>query len=194
MLVIAFRNLSLPKLKFLHVRQSQLQVCYSSDNKPKDTSLYDSLGLKSSATSSEIKKAYYDLTFKYHPDRNEGSVDASHKFRKVTEAYEILGNYGLRKRYDKGLPFPNMKSKTSSTGKIEETPVKYQKFFDSRSKSQKGESTSFGLDEELVSDKQDKMMSDRCDASEKAFERSRGVEYLLTIALCGCLIYKYIIS
>ncbi|GFY64300.1 j domain-containing protein [Trichonephila inaurata madagascariensis] len=194
MLVIAFRNPSLPKLRFLHVRQSQLLVRYSSDDKPKDTTLYDSLGLKSSATSSEIKKAYYDLTFKYHPDRNEGSVDASHKFRKVTEAYEILGNYGLRKRYDKGLPLPNMKSKTSSTGKIEETVVKYQKFFDSRSQSQKTDSTSYGLDEEFVSHEKDKMMSDRCDASEKTFEKSKGVEYLLAAVLCSCLLYKYFVS
>jgi len=39
----------------------------------------------------------------YHPDRNQGSESAAKKFREINQAYEILGNYRLRRLYDKGI-------------------------------------------------------------------------------------------
>lgn len=39
----------------------------------------------------------------YHPDKNKGSTLATDKFREITEAYEVLGNFRLRKLYDKGI-------------------------------------------------------------------------------------------
>lgn len=39
----------------------------------------------------------------YHPDKNKDSESAADKFREITEAYEVLGNYRLRKLYDKGI-------------------------------------------------------------------------------------------
>lgn len=39
----------------------------------------------------------------YHPDKNKGSSEAADKFRDISEAYEVLGNYRLRKLYDKGI-------------------------------------------------------------------------------------------
>lgn len=39
----------------------------------------------------------------YHPDRNKGSEVAAEKFRDLSKAYEILGNFRLRKLYDKGI-------------------------------------------------------------------------------------------
>ncbi|ALC47206.1 CG11035 [Drosophila busckii] len=39
----------------------------------------------------------------YHPDRNEGSESAVKKFREINQAYEVLGNYRLRRLYDKGI-------------------------------------------------------------------------------------------
>jgi DnaJ homolog subfamily C member 30 len=38
-----------------------------------------------------------------HPDKNKGSEMAADKFREITAAYEILGDFKLRKLYDKGL-------------------------------------------------------------------------------------------
>lgn len=64
---------------------------------------YDSLGLTPAATQNDIKQAYYSLSKQYHPDLNEGSDTASEKFRAISEAYEVLGNYRLRKLYDKGI-------------------------------------------------------------------------------------------
>lgn len=63
---------------------------------------YDALGLRPNATHADIKSAYYRLSKLYHPDKNKGSDDASVKFREITAAYEVLGNFRLRKLYDKG--------------------------------------------------------------------------------------------
>lgn len=42
----------------------------------------------------------------YHPDKNKDNESAADKFREITEAYEVLGNYRLRKLYDKGILHP----------------------------------------------------------------------------------------
>lgn len=39
----------------------------------------------------------------FHPDKNLNNDEAAQKFREITEAYEILGNFRLRKLYDKGI-------------------------------------------------------------------------------------------
>jgi DnaJ homolog subfamily C member 30 len=39
----------------------------------------------------------------HHPDKNADNEDAAEKFRELTEAYEVLGNFRLRKLYDKGI-------------------------------------------------------------------------------------------
>jgi molecular chaperone DnaJ len=62
---------------------------------------YDVLGVQKGASADEIEKAYGKLARKYHPDRNIGEPDAEHKFREVTEAYEILSSEDKRERYDR---------------------------------------------------------------------------------------------
>lgn len=64
---------------------------------------YDILGLSPKATQVDVKAAYYNLSKVYHPDKNKGSIEAAEKFRDINAAYEILGNYKLRRLYDKGL-------------------------------------------------------------------------------------------
>lgn len=53
--------------------------------------LYEVLGLGRGASPSEIKKAYRQLSLKYHPDKNP-SEDAATKFAEVASAYEILSD------------------------------------------------------------------------------------------------------
>lgn len=64
---------------------------------------YESLGISKNSTQGEIKAAYYRLSMLYHPDKNQGSESAAIKFREITQAYEVLGNFRLRRLYDKGI-------------------------------------------------------------------------------------------
>ncbi|XP_037946143.1 dnaJ homolog subfamily C member 30, mitochondrial [Teleopsis dalmanni] len=66
-------------------------------------SYYDSLGIPRDSTQNDIKAAYYRLSKIYHPDKNQGSDEAAQKFREITQAYEVLGNYRTRRLYDKGI-------------------------------------------------------------------------------------------
>lgn len=104
-----------------------------SDDSAKKVNLYETLGINSSATQGEIKKAYYDLTLKYHPDKNVNNEEAALKFREISEAYEILGNYRSRKRYDRGLPVTDVKKIIKHAV---DHKAQYQEFFDSRSTKQ----------------------------------------------------------
>ena len=61
---------------------------------------YKVLGVEKNASTQEIKKAYRKLALKYHPDRNPGDKTAEEKFRKVSEAYEVLSNDEKRAKYD----------------------------------------------------------------------------------------------
>ncbi|XP_055704480.1 protein tumorous imaginal discs, mitochondrial-like isoform X2 [Phlebotomus papatasi] len=61
---------------------------------------YDILGVSKGASAKEIKKAYYDLAKKYHPDTNKDDPNASKKFQEVSEAYEVLSDDTKRREYD----------------------------------------------------------------------------------------------
>lgn len=61
---------------------------------------YEVLGVPRTASQKEIKKAYYQLAKKYHPDTNPDDPDAKEKFAKLAEAYETLSDELKRKQYD----------------------------------------------------------------------------------------------
>lgn len=62
---------------------------------------YEILGVERSADGETIKKAYRKLALRYHPDRNNGDVEAEEKFKEATEAYEILRDGDKRSAYDR---------------------------------------------------------------------------------------------
>lgn len=62
---------------------------------------YEVLGVKKDADQDTIKKAYRQLAFKYHPDRNPGDKAAEDKFKEAAAAYEVLSDKDKRARYDR---------------------------------------------------------------------------------------------
>ncbi|XP_020582055.1 chaperone protein dnaJ GFA2, mitochondrial [Phalaenopsis equestris] len=65
---------------------------------------YDVLGVSKGASSSDIKKAYYGLAKKLHPDTNKEDPDAEKKFQEVQRAYEVLKDDEKRSLYDQVGP------------------------------------------------------------------------------------------
>ena len=63
--------------------------------------LYSVLGVSKNASAEEIKKAYRNLAFKYHPDRNPNNKDAEDKFKQINNAYAVLGDETKRAQYDR---------------------------------------------------------------------------------------------
>ncbi|KAL6642318.1 hypothetical protein ACP70R_020499 [Stipagrostis hirtigluma subsp. patula] len=61
---------------------------------------YDVLGVSKDASAPEIKKAYYALAKKFHPDTNKDDADAEKKFQEVNHAYEVLKDDDKRATYD----------------------------------------------------------------------------------------------
>ena len=58
---------------------------------------YLKLGLTKSATESEIKRAFYALAKKYHPDIDNSNEE---KFKDISNAYDVLSDPLLKKQYD----------------------------------------------------------------------------------------------
>ncbi|EGW32876.1 uncharacterized protein SPAPADRAFT_150215 [Spathaspora passalidarum NRRL Y-27907] len=67
---------------------------------------YKVLGVSRDADDREIKKAYRQLTLKYHPDKYKGDdltpEEIENKMQDINQAYEVLSTKELRERYDRG--------------------------------------------------------------------------------------------
>ncbi|CAD7959478.1 unnamed protein product [Amoebophrya sp. A25] len=72
---------------------------------------YEVLQVQRGCSESDIKKAYRKLALKYHPDKNPDDPAAEEAFKRVSEAYETLGNAEKRQMYDRfGKDGPRMQS------------------------------------------------------------------------------------
>lgn len=61
---------------------------------------YKVLGIPTSATEDEIKKAYRKLAHQYHPDKNTAGKAGEEYFRLIKEAYEVLSHPKKKQEYD----------------------------------------------------------------------------------------------
>jgi DnaJ family protein B protein 6 len=77
---------------------------------------YQTLNLSPNASSDEIKKSYKKLAMKWHPDKNpQNTEEATEKFKKIAEAYDVLGNEEKRRLYDSNDFFDGNFSSNSNT-------------------------------------------------------------------------------
>ncbi|CAD5120991.1 DgyrCDS9535 [Dimorphilus gyrociliatus] len=63
--------------------------------------LYDILKLRYDCTQDGIKKAYRQLAFKYHPNRNPNNLAATEMFKEINYAHSILSDAKTKEIYDR---------------------------------------------------------------------------------------------
>src|SRR4051812_23741658 len=61
---------------------------------------YGALGVKKTASTEDIRKAFRKMALKYHPDVNPGDKKAEEKFKEISEANDVLSDPKKRKIYD----------------------------------------------------------------------------------------------
>ena len=61
---------------------------------------YAELGVSSTASADDIKKAYRKLARELHPDKKPGDAAAEARFKDISEAYDVLSDESRRREYD----------------------------------------------------------------------------------------------
>lgn len=63
---------------------------------------YQELGVTRSASADELRKAFRKLAKLHHPDKNPGDKASEDKFKRVSAAFDLLGDAAKRKKFDAG--------------------------------------------------------------------------------------------
>ena len=63
---------------------------------------YQELGVSRSASADEVRKAFRKLAKQHHPDQNPGDKGAEERFKRISAAFDVLGDVEKRKKFDAG--------------------------------------------------------------------------------------------
>jgi len=63
---------------------------------------YLELGVPRTASADELRRAFRKLAKQYHPDKNQGNKEAEERFKRVSAAFDLLGDEEKRKKFDAG--------------------------------------------------------------------------------------------
>ena len=63
---------------------------------------YQELGVPRTASADEIRRAFRKLAKQYHPDKNPGDKAGEERFKRVSAAFDLVGDEDKRKKFDKG--------------------------------------------------------------------------------------------
>lgn len=97
-------------------RNQKYNFVFGYSNRKVEKSHYETLGVPFDADIDTIKKKYFTLAKQYHPDLNEDS-GSEEMFKKIKEAYEVIGDPNNRVTYDMENNFQNDNSKYVKKGK-----------------------------------------------------------------------------
>jgi len=112
------------------------------------TDYYSILGVSLEATALEIRDGYRQMAKWYHPDVSPSSLEHEERFRKIIEAYDVLGDPNLRKKYDvdwaavKGSSwgdFENVSEPSLKTGAVPDRRSSRQEWLDDDDGGHRGE-------------------------------------------------------
>ncbi|KAK6459862.1 hypothetical protein DFJ63DRAFT_52252 [Scheffersomyces coipomensis] len=82
-----------------YLQNQRIRSFHSTNRNLIDFDPYKVLGVDKGADQKDIKKAYYQLVKKFHPDVNK-EKDAETRFHKIQESYELLSDKDKRTQYD----------------------------------------------------------------------------------------------
>ncbi|HEV2365312.1 MAG TPA: J domain-containing protein [Caulobacteraceae bacterium] len=63
---------------------------------------YQELGVSRNASADDIRKAFRKLAKKHHPDANPGDKASEERFKRISAAFDLLGDPEKRRRFDAG--------------------------------------------------------------------------------------------
>jgi len=63
---------------------------------------YQELGVSRSASAAEVRRAFHKLAKQLHPDKNPGDAASEERFKRVSAAFDLLGDEEKRKKFDRG--------------------------------------------------------------------------------------------
>ena len=81
-----------------------------------DTDPYRVLGIDTSSSDAEIKRAYRRLARQHHPDRNPGDSASEDRFKSIQAAFDEIGTPEKRQQYDEQQRFRRMGFGSSGMG------------------------------------------------------------------------------
>ncbi|CAN9204945.1 unnamed protein product [Alternaria alternata] len=99
-------------------RRIQVAHLHATAPRPADALVnhYETLHLTSTASASEIKRQFYTLSKKNHPDHNRNDPEASTRFVAISEAYHVLSVPEKRAQYDAQLEHSQRQSRWGQSG------------------------------------------------------------------------------
>ncbi|KAJ3165777.1 DNAj domain protein [Geranomyces variabilis] len=93
-----FSSFRLPEL-----RHSRAFASYPPLANRQNRNHYKTLDVAANVDKKELKKQFYRLSKRYHPDKNPGDADAHSKFVEINESYTILSDAAQRRAHDNEL-------------------------------------------------------------------------------------------
>jgi DnaJ-class molecular chaperone len=63
---------------------------------------YQELGVPRTASAEEIRRNFRKLAKQYHPDKNPGDKRAEERFKRISAAFDLLGDEDKRRKFDHG--------------------------------------------------------------------------------------------